>query len=513
MSYSTAPGRRGPLEHLPATLQERPLREIVAPYIAEFLGSFFITLTYLCNASAGDTVWAVTSNALIVMFAMYAFSHVSGANLNPCITLALYLARRHSFWDFVRFCMAQILGGVAAAFLFCNMAHAHHVDLGPKPGFTWWEATIVECLYTCMICFVFLNCAASRGNNPVYRPNGFTALAVGMCYIAGGYASMPVSGTVMNPAIAIGLSIADATKDHFDTYWGLEYLPMEVVGAFMSVTGYRLVRPQELDTTHLRVGVDSTYQPELSSRIMAEYIGTFYLVFTKALNNVGHPKAEAWSVAAALVAMQYSLRNVSGGHFNPAVSASAALASHRLCSPRNAVLYIAAQVFGGVFAAFVYGIVHHGGELVIRPQGKYQQKAGAVVFGELTFTCFHCYTILSLSVMVASSKIRSHDIAGLAVGMCFAVGGFAVGHISGAVLNPAMALSFTGLNIIGGDMFQSTVVLYVVYEMAGGLLACVFFWITHSSFFKGHDQLDGKMAAPAVGDDPTSPWTSTSERA
>mmetsp|Transcript_124256 Transcript_124256/g.362755 ORF Transcript_124256/g.362755 Transcript_124256/m.362755 type:complete len:527 (-) Transcript_124256:16-1596(-) len=471
-------------------------REAFAPYFAEFCGTFLIALTYLCNSSAGDHVWAVTSNALMMTVAMYVFGHVSGGNLNPCISLALYLARRHTFWTACCFCFFQIAGGSAAAFLF-HCFHRAEVNLGPKPGFSWWEASIVECLFTSMIVFVFLNCAASRGNNPVTSPNGFIGMAVGLCHVAGGYASMDVSGTVMNPAVAIGLQIMDSS-DSSHASWGLEYLPMEILGALLAVSAYRLVRPKELDASLMFEPHDPLWQAQTSSRVMAEFIGTFYIVFTKALNNIGKSKAEAWSVAAAVGCMQYALRGVSGGHFNPAVSVSAAISSRRLCTARNAILYIGAQIFAGLTASAMYGMVHHGGEIVIRPGKAYHHSTSAVIVGELIFTCLSCYTVLATSAQQpASSKLRSNDIAGLAIGMCSAVGGFAVGNISGSVLNPAMALGFTGLNVIGGDLWQSTVGLYVLYEILGGLLASGIFVLTHVSLLTEPE--DEGAAAGSLG--------------
>mmetsp|Transcript_25313 Transcript_25313/g.79854 ORF Transcript_25313/g.79854 Transcript_25313/m.79854 type:complete len:516 (-) Transcript_25313:63-1610(-) len=487
--------------HLHEGLIEKSWWEALSPYVAELCGTFLLTLTYLCNSSAGDSVWAVTSNGVMVMVAMYCFGHVSGGKLNPCISIALWLARRHTLRMAVQFCAAQVTGGICAALLFYRFAHIE-VDLGPKPGFSAWEVVVVECLYTAMICFVYLNCAASRGNNPMGDPNGFVGLAVGLCYISGGYASMEISGTVMNPAVAIGVQIADL-RDALHTNWGLKYLPMELFGAFMAVSAYRLVRPKELDTASICDPHDPHWEAPTGAKVMAEFLGTFFVVFTKALNNIGHSKAEAWSVAATLAAMQYALRGVSGGHFNPAVSLSAALCSRRLCTARNALIYVGAQVLAGLAASAMYSFVHHGAQIAIRPPQEFQHRLGAIVVGEVVFTCLCSYVVLATSAVApVVAKTRQNNIAGLAVGMCIAVGGFAVGNISGAILNPAMAVGFTGLNFIGGDMFQSLVAAYIAYEVAGALLASCIFFLTHARLYRpdGGDPCSlgaGSFATPA----------------
>jgi len=480
----------------------RGLQETMAPYFAELCGTFLLTLTYLCNLASGDPVWAVTSNGFMVVFAMYSFAHVSGAKLNPCISIALYLSQRLDFSSCLKFCFAQITGGVCAALLFHQFAVVE-INLGPRPGFSWWEATVIEIFYTAMICFVYLNCAASPENNPVGDHNGFVGIAVGLSYIAGGYAAMQVSGTVMNPALAIGVEIADL-RDKVQTSWGLEYLPAEIIGALLGTSGYRLVRPYDVASARLQLASAAEPQTPTSARIMAEFLGTFCIIFTKALNNVGdESKPQAWSVAAAIAACTYSLRGVSGGHFNPAVTVSASVCGKRFCTPYQAVLHCGAQTLGGLAASFMYGIVNHGAHISVRPPAKYHIHSGAIVLGETLFTCLLCYAVLttSLAEVPSSERNKQNNVAGIAVGMCSAVGGFAIGNISGAILNPAMSLGFTGLNLIGAHMYQSAMAFYIAYQMVGAVLAACFFQLTHIHALDESeplaDQHDSLTQAPA----------------
>lgn len=479
--------------------------EASSPYVAEITGTFLLTLTYLCNKVSGDPVWGVTSNAFMVMVATYAVGYLSGGTLNPSVTIALWLSKRYSFQRAAKTCAVQILGGALAALTFYRFGNAE-MNLGPKPGFSWWEVMIVEVLYTCMICFVYLNCAASLGNNPVGDQNGFTGIAVGLCFVAGGYASMPVSGTVMNPAIAVGLQLADMfDKDH--TMWGIIYLPYQLAGAFMAVSAYRVVRPHEMDVREQRTSHIANWEDKLSAKVMAEFIGTFFIVLTKALNHVGTPTGEAWSVAAAVASMMYALQGVCGPHFNPAVTISSAIvgmvqnhvhgaaciehdsagASHfpKYCSPRLAGLYIGAQVLAGLAASSVYAIVHHGAAIQVQPPDETAVGGmAAVVLGEVIFTCLICYIFLTTSIVEsAGSKSKQNNIAGIAVGMCTAVGGWSIGKTSGSLLNPAIAIGFTGLNAVGGHFFRTWTGLYVAFEIAGALVAALLFCVTHAGSF------------------------------
>merc|ERR1719158_173456 len=94
------------------------------------------------------------------------------------------------------------------------------MDLGPSKGFGWLELGVVEALYTCMLCFVVLNCAASIRNNPPDNGNQFYGLAIGFVIIAGGYAAGPISGGAFNPAVALGIDISSAG---LGVFWGFIY--------------------------------------------------------------------------------------------------------------------------------------------------------------------------------------------------------------------------------------------------------------------------------------------------
>ena len=73
---------------------------------------------------------------------------------------------------------------------------------------------------------------------------------------------------------------------------------------------FRVVRPDEF-------GGSADYT--LGTKLVSEFIGTFYLVLTVGLNVLGKSPAPVWSIAAALMCMIYSLGSVSGANFNPAV--------------------------------------------------------------------------------------------------------------------------------------------------------------------------------------------------
>merc|ERR550537_1805852 len=98
---------------------------------------------------------------------------------------------------------------------------------------------------------------------------------------------------------------------------------------------HRVVRPQEY-------GGDGG---NIVSSLVSEFLGTFYLVATVAFNVYGGSKSGAWSIAAALMCMIYALGNVSGAHFNPAVTVAILLSGRgKIDGSGEAIAYMVTQV-------------------------------------------------------------------------------------------------------------------------------------------------------------------------
>merc|ERR1719217_237046 len=190
-----------------------------------------------------------------------------------------------------------------------------------------------------MLCFVVLNCAASKKNG-CDTGNQFYGLAIGFVIIAGGYGAGHISGGAFNPAVAVGVDLASAIP--FGVFWGPFYVVYELVGAAIAAGLFRVLRPEDFDS--------NVTAYSLTNKLVAEFLGTFYLVLTVGLNVLGKSPAPVFSIAAALMCMIFSLGNVSGGHFNPAVTFAILISGRQIISATEAAAYMAAQVGGGVTA-------------------------------------------------------------------------------------------------------------------------------------------------------------------
>jgi len=472
---------------VPTAKEETFNVESLAPYIAEFVGTFILVFTVGCCSITGSGIWNATAIGSVLMVMIYATGPVSGGNLNPAVSLALFLSGKIDLKKMLGYWAAQLVAGIVAGFCFCALLSPNNVGIAAKAPFTVAHAAIVEIIYTFMICFVVLNCAGSKRNNPKEDGNQFFALAIGFVIIAGGYAAGDISGACFNPAVSLGLDIS--SQGH---YLGLTWGGFELLGGCLAAFLFRVVRPEEqMDDAEF-----STYKPSLRTKCVSEFLGVFILVLTVGLNVVMGSVATAFSAAAALMCMIYSLGDVSGGHFNPAVTLAVVLSGRDKCPPREGLAYAITQLLAGVLAGCVYSVFHANGPnkdttYSLAHEG-HSVSAGGVI--ELVFTCVLCYIVLTVATVELPFKQRNFYFA-LAIGSCVTAGGFAGGAVSGGELNPAVTTGIEVANMIHtGTATPSgftTCITFWLYELLGGAIAAFVLRLTHPQEFKGAKPLLG----------------------
>jgi aquaporin Z len=440
----------------------------LARYLCEFIGTYLLVFTVGCNVLSPAGPWAATSIACVLMVSIYAMAATSGANFNPAVSLTLGVSGKLPLFDMGIYIVVQLIAGILAGLSYYAL-FGTVFNLQPGKGFGWWEAMIVEVAYTFMLCFVVLNVATARKN----EGNQYFGLAIGFVIIAGGYAAGPVSGGCFNPAVAFGIDVASSG---IGFGWAFAYLGYEMIGAGLASLAFRIVRPDEFFG-------DPVYGP--GQKLFAEFLGTFFLVFTVGLNVLNGGVAAVWSIAASLMCMIYALGSVSGAHFNPAVTFAIVCAGRRKISIADAAMYVVVQFVGGIVAAFSYAAVYHGKTFHLHPNKQDGYDWGDVAAGEVVFTFVLCYVVLCVATTTPPGPKEPHsrDMFGLAIGSCVTVGGFAVGPCGSGALNPAVAVGVASASIMTGGIFINALA-YVAFELIGAALAAAAFHVTHASEYK-----------------------------
>merc|ERR1719453_1229266 len=261
-------------------------------------------------------------------------------------------------------------------------------------------AFVAETLYTFMLCFVVLNTACALKTN---SDNQFFGLAIGFVIVAGGYAVGGISGGAFNPAVACAI---DLLHSNIGARWCWAYVAFEFLGAVIAAMLFRLVRPGEFDTP---IG-------KVVSSLLSEFLGTFMLIVTVGFNVLGGSAAPAFSIAASLMCMIYALGNVSGAHFNPAVTLAILLSGRKKIKGgvMEACGYMTVQIVAGILAAGTYSLLM-GKAFALGPVAPYGWPAAS--FAEIIFTFVLCFVVLSVATIQQPVK----DMFGLAIGSCVTV--------------------------------------------------------------------------------------------
>ena len=224
-----------------------------APYLMEFLGTFFLTLTVeLCNGnvlngvSAGSLAPFAIGWMLSVM--VYSGGRISGGHYNPAVTFSILCSGQDNAMTFVKFLMymiMQVLGGIAGAVTGYGMNLKRNIQPGYiNEGMTRADsvAFVAEVCYTFALCFVVLNCAVSKTQ---IIDNSFFGFCIGTTVLVGAITVGDLSGAVFNPAVATGLFISNAAAggDSMDE-WYIYYLA-EFVGAFLAASVFSITNCEE----------------------------------------------------------------------------------------------------------------------------------------------------------------------------------------------------------------------------------------------------------------------------
>ena len=174
---------------------------------AEIIGTFFQTLVattvdvlYFSGQGHVDYVSRWLARGFITTAMIYAFSGVSGAHIDPAVSLAFAVRRALPVAQMIFYVTGQFVGGLVASLAVVAL-WPHSVVLGashPGPGFSHGIALIAEVVLTFLVVIVILTTAEDEA-----KVGRQAAVAVGMTVAACGFFAGPISGASMNPARSI----------------------------------------------------------------------------------------------------------------------------------------------------------------------------------------------------------------------------------------------------------------------------------------------------------------------
>ncbi len=202
--------------------------------VAELVGTFFLVLVAAGGGMMGeafpDTIGraaAVSAPGLMVMAIILFMGKVSGAHLNPAVSIAFALRRDFPWRRVPGYILVQLVGAALAVVFLHAVVHAPAAAGSNYPAATSSavDAFLMETVLTLGLVSVILGTASGAQNVGV-----FGALGVGGYIALAGLWGSPISGASMNPARSFG---PDLVAGNFSAYW--VYVAGPLLGAVLAV--------------------------------------------------------------------------------------------------------------------------------------------------------------------------------------------------------------------------------------------------------------------------------------
>jgi aquaporin Z len=223
-------------------------------FAAEFIGTFWLVL-----GGCGSAVLAAAYPGLGIGFAgvalafgltvltmVYAIGHISGAHLNPAVSIGLWAGGRFDKKELLPYIIAQVLGGILAAFILYIIASGKEgFEIGgfaangygehSPGGYGLLAALVCEIVMTFMFLIIILGATHSKA------PKGFAGIAIGLGLTLIHLISIPVTNTSVNPARSTSQAI-------FVGGWALGQLWLfwvaPIIGGLLAGFVYKFISPE-----------------------------------------------------------------------------------------------------------------------------------------------------------------------------------------------------------------------------------------------------------------------------
>ena len=222
---------------------------IMRKCFAEFFGTFALvfagTGAIVINGASGGVIThagIALTFGLIVLAMIYTVGDISGAHLNPAVTLGFFAARRFPGRTVVPYVTSQLLGAIAASLLL-HFLFPQDKALGMTlPAGSAMQSFVLEVALTFVLMWVILSVSSGA------QEKGITAgIAIGSVIALEAMFAGPITGASMNPARSLGPALVSF---HFEDLW--IYLTATVLGAVLAVPLCRVIRGADCCGPHAK---------------------------------------------------------------------------------------------------------------------------------------------------------------------------------------------------------------------------------------------------------------------
>lgn len=185
--------------------------------LAEFIGTFALVFIG-AGAGAlqvGGLVGVALAHGLTLLVIAAAYGHISGAHINPAVTIAVWLSKGIGTLTAVLYIIVQLLGGIAASYALLYILGGPLNGLGATilaPGTSPTQGMILEAILTFLLANTVLNTAVSG------KAGNLAPVAIGLTLTLSILMGGPLTGGSLNPARTLGPAVATANFSDLSAY-------------------------------------------------------------------------------------------------------------------------------------------------------------------------------------------------------------------------------------------------------------------------------------------------------
>ena len=208
-------------------------------YVAEIIGTFALvfcgTGAIIINQESGGAITHVgiaITFGLIVTAMIYAIGDISGAHLNPAVTLAFWVAKEFPVKEILPYIISQAIGAFLASGILKYLFPANDFLGSTLPKGLPMQSFILELILTFILMFVILRVAKGSKEQGM-----FAGLAIGFVVLLEAMFAGPICGASMNPIRSLAPAIVSG---HLENVW--IYLTAPILGAVFAVSVWKILR-------------------------------------------------------------------------------------------------------------------------------------------------------------------------------------------------------------------------------------------------------------------------------
>jgi len=207
--------------------------ELIGTYILVFCGTGAIVIDNVTKGGVTHIGVALTWG-LIVMSLIYALGEVSGAHMNPAVSIAFTLAGRFQKKSLTPFIVSQLAGAILASLTLKLLFPTDQLLGVTLPNGSAMQSFVLELLLTFFLMLIILQVATGS------KEQGMMAgIAIGAVVLLEAMFAGPICGASMNPARSVGPALVSG---HFENLW--IYTAAPIIGAGLAVPVWKYLTQQ-----------------------------------------------------------------------------------------------------------------------------------------------------------------------------------------------------------------------------------------------------------------------------